>query len=77
MWICVYVYIINHAKVCMINDKDRKEVTRINSTVESKLEKKFRELANKKFDYKKGSIQFGLEEAIDLWIKEQAKKEKK
>jgi hypothetical protein len=52
----------------------KKEVTRINSTIESKMEKEFRELANKKFKYKKGSIQFGLEEAIDEWIKQQKKK---
>lgn len=59
----------------MVQDrKERKVVTRINSTVESKLEKEFRELVNKKFDYKKGSIQFGLEEAIDDWIKKQKKR---
>ena len=52
----------------------KKEVTRINSTVNSTLEKEFRELANKKFQYKKGSIQFGLEEAIDQWIKAQKQK---
>lgn len=51
----------------------KKEVTRVNSTISSSLEKEFRELANKKFDYKKGSIQFGLEEAIDQWIKTQKK----
>ena len=52
---------------------EHKEVTRINSTIDSELEKKFRELANKKFSYKKGSIQFGLEEAIESWIDEQVK----
>lgn len=61
--------------ICMKQDKkEPKQVTRINSTVESNLEKEFRELANKKFNYKKGSIQFGLEEAIEEWIKEQKKK---
>lgn len=59
-----------------INKKiqSKKEVTRINSTISSKLEKEFRELTTKKFNYKKGSIQFGLEEAIDQWIKEQKKR---
>lgn len=52
----------------------KKEVTRINSTINSNMEKEFRELANKKFEYKKGSIQFGLEEAIDEWIKQQKRK---
>ena len=52
---------------------ETKKVTRVNSTIEASLEKEFRELANKKFDYKKGSIQFGLEEAIDQWIKTQKK----
>lgn len=52
---------------------ETKKVTRVNSTIEAGLEKEFRELANKKFDYKKGSIQFGLEEAIDQWIKTQKK----
>ena len=54
----------------------KKEVTRINSTIDSDLELKFRELANKKFNYKKGSIQHGLEEAIESWIDEQVKKRK-
>lgn len=52
---------------------EHKEVTRINSTIDSDLEKKFREIANKKFNYKKGSIQLGLEEAIESWIDEQVK----
>ncbi len=54
--------------------ESKKQVTRVNSTIDSDLEKEFREVANKKFNYKKGSIQFGLEEAIDEWIKQQKKK---
>ena len=57
----------------MISMVEIRKVTRVNSTIEASLEKEFRELANKKFNYKKGSIQFGLEEAIDQWIKTQKK----
>ncbi|TLX80417.1 MAG: hypothetical protein E6L00_07605 [Thaumarchaeota archaeon] len=53
---------------------EQKKMTRINSTIDSDMEKEFRELTNKKFKYKKGSIQFGLEEAIDEWIKQQKKR---
>ncbi len=56
---------------------ESKEVTRINSTIDSELEKKFRELTNKKFNYKKGSIQLGLEESIESWIDEQIKSRSK
>ena len=45
--------------------------TRINSTIDSNLEKKFREITFNKFGFRKGSIQEGLEEAIDDWIKRQ------
>ncbi|HSB57739.1 MAG TPA: hypothetical protein VLD38_08025, partial [Nitrosopumilaceae archaeon] len=72
MWIYVYVYIMCMRILGMKQIK--KEVTRINSTIDSTLEKEFRELVNKKFEYKKGSIQFGLEEAIDQWIKDQKQK---
>ena len=65
--ICVYHNIIDVKQ-------EKKQVTRVNSTIDSELEKEFREVANKKFKYKKGSIQFGLEEAIDEWIKQQRKK---
>ena len=61
----------------MISMVEIRKVTRVNSTIEASLEKEFRELANKKFNYKKGSIQFGLEEAIDQWIKTQKKKRQK
>lgn len=57
--------------------EQKKEVTRINSTIDSEMEKEFRELTNKKFGYKKGSIQFGLEEALDEWIKKQKKQGRK
>lgn len=72
MWIYVYGYILHKRILGMTQTK--KEVTRINSTIASNLEKEFREIANKKFQYKKGSIQFGLEEAIDQWIKDQKQK---
>lgn len=51
-----------------------KKNTRINTTVDSQLEQEFRELSFKTFGFKKGSIQYGLEEAIDDWIKKQKKK---
>lgn len=51
-----------------------KKNTRINSTIDSVMEEEFRELTFKTFGFKKGSIQYGLEEAIDDWIKKQKKK---
>jgi len=48
--------------------------TRINTTINSNLEKKFREVTFNKFGLRKGSIQEGLEEALDEWIKKQRKK---
>jgi len=47
---------------------------RINSTINEKLEKEFREITFNKFGFKKGSIQDGLEEALDEWVKKQRKK---
>lgn len=57
--------------------EQEEKTTRINSTIDSDLEKKFREAAFKTFGYKKGSIQKGLEDAIETWIGEQKRKEKK
>jgi hypothetical protein len=51
--------------------EDVKKMTRINSTIDSKLEREVREVANKKFNYKKGSIQSALEEALTEWLKMQ------
>ena len=53
---------------------EKSKTTRINSTIDSKLEKKFREVTFGKFGLRKGSIQEGLEEALDEWIKKQKKK---
>lgn len=50
------------------------KTTRINSTIDSTLEKEFREIAFKKYGYKKGSIQNGLHEAIRSWVTLQKKK---
>lgn len=50
------------------------KTTRINSTIDAELEKKFREVTFGKFGLRKGSIQEGLEEALDEWIKRQKKK---
>jgi hypothetical protein len=57
--------------------EQEEKTTRINSTIDSKLEKKFRELTFKEFGYKKGSIQKGLEDAISTWIQNQKDKEKR
>lgn len=51
--------------------------TRINSTIDSKLEEKFRETVYKSYGLKKGSIQKGLEDAIGSWIDKQKQKEKR
>jgi len=53
--------------------KEESKTTRINTTINSKLEKKFRKAAFGKFGLKKGSIQKGLEEALTQWIKKQNK----
>ncbi len=50
------------------------KTTRINSTIDSTLEKEFREITFKKYGYKKGSIQEGLQEAIQAWIEFEKKK---
>lgn len=55
--------------------KDPK-ITRINTTIDFNLEKKFREVTFGKFGLRKGSIQEGLEEALDEWIKKQKKSKK-
>ena len=47
---------------------ERKQVTRINSTVDSELEREFRETVYKVYGFKKGNLQIGLEEALDAWI---------
>ena len=52
-------------------DEKKKEVTRINSTINSDLERQVREVANIKFKYKKGAIQSALEEALTEWLKMQ------
>ena len=49
----------------------RTMTTRINSTIDTDLEKKFREVTFSKFGLRKGSIQDGLEEALNEWIKRQ------
>lgn len=56
---------------------EQEKTTRINSTIDANLEKKFREIAFKEFGYKKGSIQKGLEDAISIWIKNQKQKDKR
>jgi hypothetical protein len=56
---------------------EQEKTTRINSTIDSTLEKKFREMTFKEFGYKKGSIQKGLEDAISTWIKTQKEREKR
>ena len=66
----VYTYICNMNIIIMGEAK----TTRINSTIDSKLEKEFREITFKKYGYKKGSIQDGLQEAIQAWITLQKKK---
>ena len=45
-----------------------KKTTRINTTINSKLEKRFRDTIYTKWGFKKGNIQRGLEEAIILWL---------
>lgn len=55
----------------LMKQKAEEEKTRINSTIDSELEKQVREIANKKFNYKKGAIQFALEEALTEWVKMQ------
>lgn len=52
-----------------MKQKAEEEKTRINSTIDSELEKQVREIANKKFNYKKGAIQLALEEALTEWVK--------
>lgn len=51
--------------------------TRINSTIDSKLEKKFRETVYKTHGLKKGNIQEALEEAINDWIVQKKKESQK
>lgn len=58
----------------MLNMKDKPKITRINTTIDYNLEKKFREVTFGKFGLRKGSIQDGLEEALEEWIKRQKKK---
>jgi len=54
-----------------------KKTTRINSTINSELEKEFRDTVYKKWGFKKGKLQEGLEEAIEAWISLQRKKGKR
>lgn len=61
----------------MIMVPEQEKTTRINSTIDSTLEKQFREMTFKEFGYKKGSIQKGLEDAISIWIKNQKQREKR
>jgi hypothetical protein len=49
--------------------QEQKTTTRINSTIDTDLEKQFRETVYKEYGLKKGSIQKALEKAIDEWIK--------
>ena len=69
-----YVYKLEIAKYNMV---ELKKMTRINSTIDSDLEKKFREVTFGKFGLRKGSIQEGLEEALNEWIKRQKKNERR
>ena len=50
---------------------------RIDFNLDEKVEKKFRNTVYKRKGMKKGNITEALEEAIDLWIKDQMKRESK
>jgi hypothetical protein len=52
----------------LVVDKKRK-TTRLNLTISQDLEKKFRNEVYKRYGLRKGDIQRGIEEAIELWIK--------
>lgn len=58
----------NAIKETMVK-QEQKTMTRINSTINSDLEKQFREVVYKTYGLKKGSIQKALEKAIGEWIK--------
>jgi hypothetical protein len=45
------------------------DTARLYLTVNSGLEKKFREEVAKRLGMKKGNLQVAIEEAIELWIK--------
>jgi hypothetical protein len=50
--------------------------TMIRAKIDEKIERKFRELAMRKFGYGKGSLAKAAEEAILKWISETEKQEK-
>ena len=56
-----------------IEAKQIMTTTRINTTINTELEKKFRKIAFAKFGLQKGSIKKGLEEAIGEWVKKNKK----
>lgn len=58
----------NAIKETMVK-QEQKTMTRINSTINSDLEKQFRKVVYKEYGLKKGSIQKALEKAIDEWIR--------
>jgi citrate lyase gamma subunit len=48
--------------------KKNKKNVKINLTIDSDLEKQFREAISKKYGFKKGNMQLAIEEAIREWI---------
>lgn len=47
--------------------------TQITVDVKDEIAKKFRELSGHKFDWKRGYIKRGIEEALILWIEKEEK----
>ena len=53
-----------HLLMIMIDDKP----SRLDLTIDTELDKLFRDMVYKKFGMKKGNLRIALEEAIRLWL---------
>ena len=53
------------------------ENVKINITISKELDQKFRKAVAENLGFKRGNLQIAIEEAIELWIEEQASKLKK
>ena len=51
----------------MIDDKP----SRLDLTIDSELDRQFRDMVYKKFGMKKGNLRIALEEAIRLWLSDE------
>jgi len=57
----------------MIDDKP----SRLDLTIDTELDKQFRDMVYKKFGMKKGNLRTALEEAIRLWLSRENRGRKK